>query len=82
MILPAVYQCKVYCNNNFSGVHVRSAVVVAAGTPKRKQRIRFPEPLMCRAFAQTNRETKLREGHTKCAAERKKNTTERFRKTQ
>lgn len=26
VILPAVCQCKVYCNDNFSGVHVRSAV--------------------------------------------------------
>lgn len=34
VILPAVYQCKVYCNSNFSSVHVRSAVVITAGRPK------------------------------------------------
>lgn len=33
-ILPAVFQCKVYCNANLTSVHVRSDVGDAAGTPK------------------------------------------------
>lgn len=84
MIVPAVCRCKVYSNDYFSGAHVRSAVVVTAGTPKEKQRLVFPEPLRCRRFAQTNHETKLKEedAHKPCGREgrEKKNNTGHFRK--
>lgn len=82
VILPAVCQCKVYCNDNFSGVHVRSAVGDTAGAPKENSGSGFQRDRGVVLFAQTNHKTKLKEGDIyKLRGPETKHNTKHFRKT-